>query len=343
MSEFNMDATVARRLLGVIPFASTDDTMPILNGVCLAGFGNELTIYATDRFKLARVIVPVDADLGEFRLTVNAKAFAAALKAVTPTRGRGGRVIIETSDEIVRITDGVQAHELSVIDGNYPPMEQFFETDANYETDSVCLAPAAFKALADAARGFGKNAASFELRFTGPHKPVRAIMPLDDDARFDAVIMPIRRHNDGSADTVKATPVDAVSDGEVDRLNSEIDRLKAEAKLLRSEIELLTADNVRLKSDNDRLEGEKRELAAQLSERIASETVAPKAVAPKTVAKVGKGLRERLAAVRSMTPKMVDRALMAVDRGDSVDSVLMYALGTVDGKRAMAVRKVIEG
>ena len=190
--KLNIEPTTFRRALGVIPFASKDDTAPILTGVCIERNVNQLTFYATDRYKLARVSIPVEADTSQFRVVVNAKAFAAAVKAVAPMRALGGTVTFEVSDETVRITNDTQAHEMSIMEGEYPPMDRFFHQDHG-NVEEILLAPAAFKALADSARAFGKDATNYELSFTAPDKPVIATMPLDGIVTFEAVIMPIHK------------------------------------------------------------------------------------------------------------------------------------------------------
>ena len=190
--KLNIDPTTFRRALGVIPFASKDDYTPILTGVCIERNVNQLTFYATDRYKLARVAIPVEADTSQFRVIVEAKAFAAAVKAVAPLRAYADTVTLEVSEETVRITGNNQAHELRTMEGEYPPMDRFFQQDHG-DVEEIILAPAAFKALADSARSFGKDAGNFQLKFTAPNKPVIATMPLDDYVTFEAVIMPLHK------------------------------------------------------------------------------------------------------------------------------------------------------
>ena len=192
MIKLDIEPTTFRYLLGVIPFASTDDRVPILTSVCLEGDTNQITVYATDRYKLARVTIPVESDTSQFRVTVNAKTFAAAVKAVAPLRARGGMVTIEVSDEAVRIAGNNQEHELRTMEGKYPPMDKLFQQDHG-NVEEIFLAPAALKALADSARTFGAKAGNFQFKFTAPNKPVIATMPLDDNVRFEAVIMPVHK------------------------------------------------------------------------------------------------------------------------------------------------------
>ena len=190
--KLNIEPTTFRRALGVIPFASKDVYTPILTGVCIEGDTNQITVYATDRYKVARVTIPVEEEIDQFRVTVDAKMFASAVKAVAPARGGSVNITIEVSDETVRITNDTQAHELRVMEGGFPPVDKFFHQDHG-NVEEIILAPAAFKALADAARAFGKDATNFELKFTAPNKPVIATMPLDDNVTFEAVAMPIHK------------------------------------------------------------------------------------------------------------------------------------------------------
>lgn len=191
--KLNIEPTVFRRALGVIPFASKDDYAPILTGVCIERNVNQLTFYATDRYKLARVTIPVEADTAQFRVVVEAKAFAAAVKAVAPLRAGNDTIALEVTEDTVRITGNNQAHELSIVPDEYPLMDKFFHQDHG-NVEEIILAPAAFKALADATRAFGKDATNYELSFTAPNKPVIATMPLDDNVMFEAVIMPIHKY-----------------------------------------------------------------------------------------------------------------------------------------------------
>ena len=190
--KLNIEPTTFRRALGVIPFASKDVYTPILNGVCIEGDTNQITVYATDRYKMARVTIPVESDTSQFRVVVEAKAFAAAVKAVAPLRAHADTVTLEVTEETVRITGNNQAHELRTVEGEYPLVDKFFHQDHG-NVEEIILAPAAFKALADSARSFGKDAGNFQLKFTAPNKPVIATMSLDDNATFEAVIMPLHK------------------------------------------------------------------------------------------------------------------------------------------------------
>ena len=193
MIKLDIEPTTFRYLLGVIPFASKGGYAPILNGVCLEGDTNQITAYATDRYKLARVTIPVEEEIGHFRVLVDAQALAAAVKAVAPLRARGGMVTIEVSDEAVRITGNNQAHELRTMKGKYPPVDKPFQQDHG-NVEEFLLAPAALKALADSAQALGAKTDSIRLKFAAPNKPVIATMPLDDNVTFEAVIMPVRRY-----------------------------------------------------------------------------------------------------------------------------------------------------
>ena len=121
--KLNIEPTTFRRALGVIPFASKDNYTPILTGVCIERNTNQLTICATDRYKMARVTLPVESDTSQFRVTVDAKALAAAVKAVAPFRAGGDTITLEVTEETVRITGNNQAHELRTMKGEYPPKE----------------------------------------------------------------------------------------------------------------------------------------------------------------------------------------------------------------------------
>ena len=192
MIKLDIEPTTFRCLLGVIPFALKGGYTSAVNGVCLEGDTNQITAYATDRYKLARVTIPVEEEIGHFRVLVDAQALAAAVKAVAPLRACGGMVTIEVSDEVVRIAGNNQTHELRTMEGDYPPVHKFFQ-QGHGNVEEILLAPAALKALADSAQALGAKTSSIQLKFTAPNKPVIATMPLDDNVTFEAVIMPVHR------------------------------------------------------------------------------------------------------------------------------------------------------
>lgn len=66
-----------------------------------------------------------------------------------------------------------------------------------------------------------------------------------------------------------------------------------------------------------------------------------KTAAEKKTAATADRLAEKIGAVRSVTPKMRDRLITAVKRGDEIEKALLYAFGSLKGWRVGECRKII--
>lgn len=66
-----------------------------------------------------------------------------------------------------------------------------------------------------------------------------------------------------------------------------------------------------------------------------------KTAAEKKTAVTADRLAEKIGAVRSVTPKMRDRLITAVKRGDEIEKALLYAFGSLKGWRVGECRKII--
>ena len=166
--KLNIEPTTFRRALGVIPFASKDVYTPILTGVCIEGDTNQITVYATDRYKVARVTIPVEEEIDQFRVTVDAKMFASAVKAVAPARGGSVNITIEVRDEAVRITNDTQAHELRIMEGEYPLVDKFFQQDHGNVEEIILAHRSQWRTEESASRPIVSHYIMAEDDFRGP-------------------------------------------------------------------------------------------------------------------------------------------------------------------------------
>lgn len=66
-----------------------------------------------------------------------------------------------------------------------------------------------------------------------------------------------------------------------------------------------------------------------------------KTAAEKKTAPTADQLAEKIGAVRSVTPKMRDRLITAIKRGDEIEKALLYAFGSLKGWRVGECRKII--
>lgn len=115
--------------------ASRDDVTPVLTGVQLEVSGNQLSLVATDRYRVALRDIPWDgADSGE---APAALVPARTLQEVGKTFGHGGNISISFTGsgdrEIVAFTAGNKTVTSLLIKGNFPPVRRLFpETTEHY-------------------------------------------------------------------------------------------------------------------------------------------------------------------------------------------------------------------
>ncbi len=115
--------------------ASRDDVTPVLTGVQLEVSGNQLSLVATDRYRVALRDIPWDgAESGE---TPAALVPARTLQEVGKTFGHGGNISISFTGsgdrEIVAFTAGNKTVTSLLIKGNFPPVRRLFpETTEHY-------------------------------------------------------------------------------------------------------------------------------------------------------------------------------------------------------------------
>lgn len=115
--------------------ASRDDVTPVLTGVQLEVSGNQLSLVATDRYRVALRDIPWDGE--ETSESTAALVPARTLQEVGKTFGHGGTISISFTGsgdrEIVAFTAGNKTVTSLLIKGNFPPVRRLFpETTEHY-------------------------------------------------------------------------------------------------------------------------------------------------------------------------------------------------------------------
>ncbi|MFT4231028.1 MAG: DNA polymerase III subunit beta [Microbacterium sp.] len=108
--------------------ASRDDVTPVLTGVQLEVSGTQLSLVATDRYRVALRDIPWDGGAGD--PGTNALVPARTLQEVGKTFAHGGDISIAFSGagdrEIIAFTAGNKTVTSLLIKGNFPPVRRLF-------------------------------------------------------------------------------------------------------------------------------------------------------------------------------------------------------------------------
>ena len=110
--------------------ASRDDVTPVLTGVQLEASGTQLSLVATDRYRVALREIPWDGGTAAGEETTAALVPARTLQEVGKTFAHGGDIAIAFSGagdrEIVAFTAGNRTVTSLLIKGNFPPVRRLF-------------------------------------------------------------------------------------------------------------------------------------------------------------------------------------------------------------------------
>lgn len=140
----------------VLPAAGRDDTMPVLTAVHLTLSGQELTMAATDRYRLAEGRVSAETTVRPPDKPLNvlfpADVLAALLKQFKSYDGPVGVGLLGADNDIPRATLSLGDTTVTVraLDGKFPNYSAFFpaEITASVRMDRATLVRAAKKGLA---------------------------------------------------------------------------------------------------------------------------------------------------------------------------------------------------
>ncbi len=110
--------------------ASRDDVTPVLTGVQLEVAENELSLVATDRYRVALREIPWDAGTSGAAATTTALVPARTLTEVGKTFAHSGNIQVAFSGsgdrEIIAFTAGNKTVTSLLIKGNFPPVRRLF-------------------------------------------------------------------------------------------------------------------------------------------------------------------------------------------------------------------------
>lgn len=110
--------------------ASRDDVTPVLTGVQLEVSGTQLSLVATDRYRVALRDIPWDGGTAAQEDGTNALVPARTLQEVGKTFAHGGDISIAFSGagdrEIIAFTAGNKTVTSLLIKGNFPPVRRLF-------------------------------------------------------------------------------------------------------------------------------------------------------------------------------------------------------------------------
>lgn len=178
-----VDTTVLRRALGhVIPFASDDETLPVLRSVHLSAATGILTTTATDRYALGRANVP--AGVGELEPLHISLPDARHIRQCL--KGTEGIVALTNTGTHLEVVSPVVTLRFPVSDLAFPDVEPMFDSWRNERTvDGVALGPNQLAKFAKVKAGWD---APVRMWFYGPEKPVHVRIGNE----FVGVVMPVR-------------------------------------------------------------------------------------------------------------------------------------------------------
>lgn len=210
----------------VVPMASTDYCLPILNGVRLVVQGDQLVAAATDRFRLGiKRVKPETIEGDEFAVTVQLNDLMKMLALFRPGRRsvvKQPRLTLTVDDDtlVAEAIPGTSAEELhdlptikigcKLVDGEYPSgvftvaATALAQTSTQAEPEFACNA--VFLGAFQAAIDWSEDPRGALLMRLGadPSKP--AVFQAGDD--FIGVLMPRRQHQpsapSGWAETLEA-------------------------------------------------------------------------------------------------------------------------------------------
>ncbi len=116
--------------------ASRDDVTPVLTGVQLEVSGTQLSLVATDRYRVALRDIPWDGGTTSDETSTSALVPARTLQEVGKTFAHGGDISIAFSGagdrEIIAFTAGNKTVTSLLIKGNFPPVRRLFPDQTDH-------------------------------------------------------------------------------------------------------------------------------------------------------------------------------------------------------------------
>ncbi|MGL5978544.1 MAG: DNA polymerase III subunit beta [Erysipelotrichaceae bacterium] len=134
---FTLEADVLKNAISQTSFAASDkETRPVLTGVNLTCANQRLEMVATDSYRLARKLIPLEKDV-TFNITIPAKS----LNEVSKTIDHEGTIEIAVSDKKVQFIIDQTIIQTRLIDGAYPETKRLvpetFEFDLVLDSKEI--------------------------------------------------------------------------------------------------------------------------------------------------------------------------------------------------------------
>lgn len=291
-------------------FAASDDMIPLLTNVRFTWFNGRLVAYATDRYRVGEVTLSETVCDGYTHFEGDVLIPAKTVKTLASKfkLRKGERIVLNVDVEIGKweFTDFAESVSGGFEPGTeFPLVERLFKADATAPVELMHVQP---KFLADALgfmSGFDSKTPVLVTQPEGAGKPIQFS---NEGAR--CLVMPVRA-DEGEDITGKAGRVWDVSEP------------------------FTPGDAVEAKpAPVEQVE------AASEPKTTKTKTKPVKAKAPAKGATV-KARMTRAKTVPNVTPKMLARLERKLTEGATAVEAVGYAVGTVEGKRAMALLEAI--
>lgn len=371
-AEFDLHRTGMNVLKALAKFAGTTTDAGIIQGVNIRVSSVGVVAYATDRYRLGEVWLSKVDDLkpgnwvyegdSPASFTIPSEVFALVVKKFKHLRqcrvvldGKAGTYCFKFLEERL---------EGFLLEGDYPPVEKFLPGELMDLDKNVMLNPLLLADFAPVARALGVNGMVFSGG--GKHKTVSVCAE-----GFRGLVMPIRFADGDAAQWCKgfAGVSDAVAETKVEAKpksepKAETKKSKPKTKV-KPEVETevvpvetgtasdfikdhVIVDVVQIPTpkaiEPAPVEAEPAPVeqveATPEPKTTKTKTKPVKAKAPAKGATV-KARMSRAKTVPNVTPKMLARLERKLTEGATAVEAVGYAVGTVEGKRAMALLEAI--
>lgn len=127
--KFVLDSLVLKTIINQTVFATSDkETRPILTGVNFRAFEGQLSCIATDSYRLAKKVIPVDPEL-RFNITIPAKSLNEISKIIEKVED----IEIYVSDRKILFAMDNIIIQTRLIDGAFPDTSRLIPTEFDYD------------------------------------------------------------------------------------------------------------------------------------------------------------------------------------------------------------------
>ena len=179
-------------LTGAMTHAHAKSDLPVLNTVRVEATGLHLTATATDRYRLINGAIALETS-GE-TLPPSLIALSDVKRILALLKGEGARmdslpVTISHAGDMVSVSTRGNAVTVTLVQGTYPPFEQYLDGSAPAVASDVASFNPAF--FADYAKIAGKGK-PVTVQFTGNGKPMRILIDNSNSVEWRALLMPMR-------------------------------------------------------------------------------------------------------------------------------------------------------